>query len=260
MLYLLIAALYVALFYTEKPTYHRLARYLTLGNLLLHFTSFLYMGLAEGRIPLTSTYRVMSFLTMIIAATYLFVERRLRTRSLGVFVFPLIFIFHVISFFGFGVISRELDIFKTPLFWLHIISSVVGYSAFAYAMILGIMYLYLFYSLKRKKLRLMYDQLPPLEALENMNGVSQIGGLFFLTIGIVTGALMARMEWNRIPFADPKIILTGLIFVIYLINVILKAVLKWSGMRMAYMAVFGFCVLVLVFIGVNFVFPTMHKF
>ena len=258
--YLLIAVLYVVLFYTERPVFHRLARYLTLGNLSVHLVSVVSAGIVEGRIPLTSTYRVISFLTMIIAGIYIFVEHRLRARSLGAFVFPLIFIFHLVSFFGFGVISQELDIFKTPLFWLHIISSLFGYSAFAYSMVLGVMYLYLFYSLKKKKLRVMYDRLPPLESLERMNGTSQIGGLFFLTLGIIGGALMAHMEWSRIPIGDPKIFLTGLIFVIYLVNVISKFVLKWSGKRMAYMSVLGFCVLIFVFIGVNFFFSTMHKF
>lgn len=258
--YFVIAVLYIALFYTERPVYHRLARYLTLANLSVHLISVIYAGIVEGRIPLTSTYRVISFLTMIIAGIYIFAEHRLKTRSLGAFVFPLIFIFHVISFFGFGVISQELDIFKTPIFWLHIISSVCGYSAFVYSMVLGVMYLYLFYSLKKRKLRVMYDRLPPLESLEKMIGTSQIGGLCFLTLGIIGGALMAHREWNQIPVGDPKILLTGLIFVIYLVNVILKFVLKWSGRRMAYMAVLGFCVLIFVFIAVNFIFPTMHNF
>jgi ABC-type uncharacterized transport system permease subunit len=258
--YLLIAALYIALFYTERPVYHKLARYLTLAIISVHLVSVVYAGIVEGRIPLTSTYRVISFLTMIIAGIYIFVEHRLRARSLGAFVFPLIFIFHVISYFGFGVISQELDIFKTPIFWLHIISSLCGYSAFVYSMVLGVMYLYLFYSLKKRNLRVMYDRLPPLEPLEKMIGTSQIGGLCFLTLGIIGGALMAQREWNQIPVGDPKILLTGLIFVIYLVNVILKFLFRWSGKRMAYMAVLGFCILMFVFVGVNFIFPTMHDF
>ena len=97
--YSLIAVLYIALFYTEKPLYHRLARYLTLANLSVHLVSVFYAGIVEGRIPLTSTYRVISFLTMIIAGIYIFAEHRLKAKSLGAFVFPLIFIFHVIGAF-----------------------------------------------------------------------------------------------------------------------------------------------------------------
>jgi ABC-type transport system involved in cytochrome c biogenesis permease subunit len=214
----------------------------------------------EGRIPLTSTYKVISFLTMIIAATYVFLEHRLKTKSLGTFIFPLIFIFHVISFFGIGVIRQELDIFRTPLFGVHIVSSVFGYSAFVYSMVLGVMYMYMFHSLKKRKLRVMYDRLPPLETLERMNATSQVGGLVFLTLGIAAGGRMAHIEWNRIPLTDPKIYLTGLIFIIYMLNVFFKFALRWSGRRMAFMSVFGFGVLLLVFIGVNFLLPTMHRF
>lgn len=258
--YFLIACLYIVLFYTDKAVYHRIARFLTYLNLAVHLCFVIYSGILEGRIPLTSTFKAISFLTLVITCIYVLTEYKTKATSLGTFVFPLISIFHFLSIFGLGIIPSQMDIFTTPLFGLHIISSVIGYSAFAYSMILGVMYLYLFHSIKRKKLKAVYDRLPPLEILEKMNGAGQIGGLVFLAFGIFAGAWMARLEWNGIPFSDPKIFLTGLIFLIYVANVIFKFILRWSGKRMAYMAVLGFCFLLFVFIGVNYMLPTVHKF
>jgi len=259
-LYLLISSLYIALFYTDRRIYHSIARPLVFVNIAIHFSSFVYAGITEGGIPLTTTFQVIAFLTLIVTCIYVFIEPKFDAKSLGAFVFPLIFLLNLISIFGSRLIPVELDILKTPLFGFHIISSVIGYSAFVYSMVLGIMYLYLFHSIKKKRLTAAYDRLPPLLTLEKMNGISQIGGLIFLTIGIATGATMAHIEWKKIPLADPKILLTGIIVLIYLLNVVLKFGLKWSGKRMAYMAVVGFCLLIVVFVGVNFILPTLHKF
>ena len=258
--YLLIAGLYIALFYTEKQVYHRVARILIFVALAVHLSFIVYSGITEGRIPLTTTFKAISFLTLIITCIYIATEYRTRAESLGAFVFPLISIFHIISMFGLGIVPIELDILKTPLFGFHIISAVIGYSAFAYSMVLGVMYLYLFSSIKKKKLKAAYDRLPPLEKLEKMNSVSQIGGLVFLTLAIVTGARMATIEWKGIPIFDPKIFLTGLLFLVYLVNVISKFLLKLGGRKMAYMALLGFCLLLCVFVGANFVLPTLHRF
>ena len=259
-LYLAIAVLYVVLFYTEKKVYHHTVRLLIYLNLLLHCFYFIYSGILEGRVPLTTAYRVISFLTLVITGTYVSVESKLETRSLGAIVFPFLFTLHVISIFGSGIFRVDMDIFNTPLFGFHTISSVIGYSAFAYSMILGVMYLHLFGAIKKKKLDFIDERFPPLETLEKMNSLSQLGGFLLLTIGIATGVMMAQIEWNKVPIFDPKIYLTTLIWLVYLISIIAKYLLKWGGRRIAYMSVLGFCFLVVVFIGVNFILPTIHKF
>ncbi len=260
LVYLVIGVLYIALFYTDRRHYHQIARVLTFINIGIQLSFFVYSGITEGGLPLTTTFKAIAFLTLITACIYVIVERRFNARSLGTFVFPLIFLFHIVSLFGLGIIPVDLDILKTPLFGLHIISSTIGYSAFVYSMLLGVMYLYLFGSIKKRRLKAAYDRLPPLETLARLNNMGQIGGLIFLTLGIATGARLAHIEWNKIPFSDPKIFLTMLIFAFYLVNVVSKFGLKWSGRRIAYMSVLGFCILMTVFIGVNFVLPTLHKF
>ena len=258
--YLLIAVLFVIVFYTSRPGFHRVARGLIYLNLVLHVAFVVYSGILEGRVPLTSAFQVISFLTLIVALLYVFLENRMRAESLGTFVFPLIFVLQAVSLFGGGIVPMDMEILETPLVGFHIVTSVIGYCAFVYSMVLGVMYLYLFHSLKRKKLKKIYDQLPPLEILERMNGASQIGGLIFLTFGIVTGAANAQAEWNAIPISDPKIYLTFLLFVFYLGGVILKYVLGWGGKRMAYVAILGFCFLAAAFVVANFILPTIHRF
>ena len=91
--------------------------------------------------------------------------------------------------------------FRSSLFGSHTLATSLGYAAFAYSMILGLMYLHLFRELKAKDLRRTYDRLPPGAA-----GAHEPGDLIaapLLTVGILLGSILVKVS---AAFAtDPKI-------------------------------------------------------
>jgi len=258
--YLLIASLYIGLFATSKNYFHKSARVLIILNIMLHLLFIIYFGKTEGKIPLTSIFEAMSVLALLLTGLYFFIEIKTKERLIGTFIFPLIFIFQLIPTFGLRVTKTDLTLFRTPLFGIHTITAMIGYSAFVFSMVLGIMYLNLFHEIKGKKLRFMYKKLPSLAALDKMNSMSILIGFVFLTIGIISGILWARIAWKNFDFFDPKIFLSWVLWLIYLFSIFLDKIHKWSGKKMAYMSVLGFIVLIFTFIFVGLIFPSIHKF
>ncbi len=258
--YLLIAIFFFVFFFTGRKYIFTLTRVLIFLNLSLHIVFLVLEGIRDGRIPVTSVFEAMSVTALLLTLLYLIIPSGLKAESIGVFIFPLIFTFQALSAVGSRVVYLDKDLFKTPIFSFHTITTIIGYAAFVYSMILGIMYLHLFHELKIKKLRWMYDRLPPLELLEKMNNVSMNTGFIFLTLGILSGMVLARSAWGTIPFLDPKIFLSVILWLTYLFGILMRRFFKWIGKKLSYVSVFGFVIMVFTFFFVKMVFSTMHNF
>lgn len=259
-IYFIIGILYIRYFFTNKKYLHSIGRVLTLLNIVIHVFFMIYFGKIEGRVPITSVFEAMTFLALLLAGLYVFIELSTGVKSIGSFVFPLIFIFQLAATFGITVVELDESIFKSPLFGIHTITAMIGYSAFVFSMIIGIMYLTLFHEIKGKKLRFIYDRLPPLETMDKLNVRGFIVGFIFLTVGIISGVVWARRAWDDLSFFDPKIFLSWVLWLIYLVGIICRGVFRWSGRKLGFISIIGFAVMIFTFVFVNIIFPTIHEF
>ena len=263
-LYLLIGVSYFVLFFSKKSRFLRIIHIITGIALVLHFSFLLAIGLEIGALPTQSLFEVMSVLAFLLAVITISIEIFTKQQSIGVFTFPFIFILQLISFFDAGIVPLfegiEESVFQLPLFSFHTLSTVIGYSFFIYSMIIGVMYLRMFKQLKNKQFHLEYDNLPPLRLLERLNFVGLIVGFIFLTLGIIGGSLLAYRVWNTVPVRDPKILLSLLLWCIYLFGFMMKLFKKWGGKKMAYMSITGSIIIAFSAFVVNLLFPTFHRF
>ncbi len=263
-LYLLIGVSYFVLFFSKKSRFLRIIHIITGIALVLHFSFLLAIGLELGALPTQSLFEVMSVLAFLLAVITISIEIFTKQQSIGVFTFPFIFILQLISFFDAGIVPLfegiEESVFQLPLFSFHTLSTVIGYSFFIYSMIIGVMYLRMFKQLKNKQFHLEYDNLPPLRLLERLNFVGLIVGFIFLTLGIIGGSLLAYRVWNTVPVRDPKILLSLLLWCIYLFGFMMKLFKKWGGKKMAYMSITGSIIIAFSAFVVNLLFPTFHRF
>ncbi len=227
---------------------------------ILHFAFFILQWVVTGDIPLLTVFHAFSFLSLILAAIFLLIDRRLVNKSLGSFAFPLIFVFQVISSFGFRISHLDSEVLGLPIFSVHTVSSVAGYGFFVYSMILGILYLYLSYELKQKKFNVLFDRLPSLETLNRMNGVCIVAGFALLSLGIATGSIMAVRIWKVFPLLDPKIFLSVVLWVFCIINIVFRHLVRWSGKNMSLLSVFSFVLIIIIFMVETFALPTIHRF
>ena len=259
-LYLAVAVLSGAYFFTGMRRLFNINSWILPASITLHLVHLIVFAVREGKVPFTSLFEALSIVSFLLAAIYLIMRLTLDIKSLALFVFPFVFVFQVISAFSPRIMYLGTSFAQSPLFWFHTLTILLGYAAFVYSMIIGVMYLNLFRDLKAKKQSLMYDRLPPLDLLERMNAIALLGGFIFLTVGIVLGSALAISAWGNLPILDPKISLSLLLWVFYIFGLVTSRVLRWSGKKTSYFAIIGFALLVLFMVGARMFEATFHRF
>lgn len=102
------------------------------------------MGQDIGHIPMSNLFESMSFGAWTIILLYIFIERKYQNRSFGVFVTPIALI--AMAYIGFAPnVGKEIEPLVPALqsYWLHIhvITSFLGYAAFAISFGVSLMFL-----------------------------------------------------------------------------------------------------------------------
>ncbi len=129
---------------------------------VLHCVSIVEEGLDMNRCPIANVYETLSMCAFLITTLFLFVYWRYKTESLGVFIFPLIFVMTLVA-----TMSNPVEAWSSPIVrsaWLdvHITLVLLGFAALAFTAGASLLYLFQEHELKRKKPRKFYYRLPPL--------------------------------------------------------------------------------------------------
>ena len=257
-MYLLTAVQYIVCFFTSRPS--QVTRWVLFSSIALQLALLVWAGLRSAGMPLTTVFEAMSVLSFALALGYLVIELRIHKKAVGSFVFPIIFIFQLISSLGSRMNDLDSSIIRMPIFGIHTITSVSGYAFFIYSMILGILYLHLFSELKRKKFDIAFDRLPPLEVLDRLNSICVLVGFVLLSVGIAGGTYMAVVIWKTFPLFDPKIFLSVVLWIIFLASIVLRYVVKWGGRKMSYISLVGFFLIIVIFFIEALTQFSVHRF
>jgi len=100
--------------------------------------------LGMGHAPLSNFYESLIFFAWTIVLLYLLMERRLKNRSIGVFVLPVAFLIMAYASIAPGINNRiEPLIPALQSNWLtsHVLTCFMGYAAFTVVFALGMMFL-----------------------------------------------------------------------------------------------------------------------
>jgi len=249
-----------AFFYTGRRGFSITTDVLLLVALPGHLAYLVALGITHQKVPFTSFFEALSAIAFFLTFLSSILHIIFKIKAAAVFSFPLVFVCQLLSVVGSRIIFLDEGLFRSPLFGAHTLSTLLGYAAFACSMIMGLMYLHLFRELRERKPRRMYDRLPPLELLARMNNASLLGGFAFLTSGIVLGSILAVRVWGRLPVADPKILLSAALWLIYVAGLLLRLVFRWSARKLSYFSVSGFAVMVTFMVVVRLLLPTLHRF
>lgn len=259
-LYLLIAVNYIILFRFPKKPLMISARILLGVSVLIHTTFLIYIGCSENRLALTTVFEVLSMLALLMTVMLITMEVKTGERSLGAFIFPLVFCLQVISIMGNRIPILDDSIIRMPLLSFHTLTTVIGYTFFIYSFILAIMYLSLLSKLESKKYDTIFFGLPPLDLLERLNVITLFVGFLLLSLGLVTGGWLSVLIWDEIPFFDPKIFLTICLWFIYLISLLARSLFKLKGKMMSYASVIGFALITIIILLESLTEATLHRF
>jgi len=207
-----------------------------------------------GYVPLSNLYESLVFFGLCVAGFYLFWELRLQRRVFGSLVFILNSLFMAFAtFVTDSTIKPLIPALKSNWLIAHVITCFLGYGAFAVAFAVAI-----FYLLSNNQTLKQY--LPEKAMLESFIYRTMLFGFFWLSLGIITGAIWADQAWGSYWSWDPKETWSFITWLIYAGGIHAKIIRGWSGKKIAWLNVIGFISVLFTYFGVNFLLSGLHSY
>jgi ABC-type transport system involved in cytochrome c biogenesis permease subunit len=231
----------------------------------LHAAYLVVSTIAFRHVPIANVWEAFTLLAFALGTVYLVLEWQHDDRATGVFMLSLPLLFQIVAS-AFAVHSHEVDpILKSPLFGVHVTSAMIGYAAFSLAAVYGTLYILLYRELKKKRMGLVFQRLPPLESLSRLNVNALVFGWGTLTLAIVVGIgwaaiLKASGELIGNLLLDPKSVSTAIVWVLYSSCLGGRYFLRWSSRNLAYTSVITFGVMILSAVVVGLFLESFHSF
>jgi cytochrome c-type biogenesis protein CcsB len=226
----------------------------------IHTVNIIYRYVTAGHIPITNPHEATSFFSWCIVLIFFILQSRYKISLLSSFIMPIVFIIMLSS----SMLPREIKPL-TPMLhshWLgiHTVLAFLGNAAFALAFGIGFMYLVQEHHVKSKRLGGLFERLPSLQTLDEINYRLITFGFPLFTLAIISGALWAinvrGSYWNR----DPREVLALVTWFIYAIVLHARLVAGWRGRRAAFLSIIGFLTILIAFVGIKLLRTGYHVF
>ena len=237
--------------------FSRIALYAASLGMVFHFVSLVEIYLSD-HVVWASVHNAESLLGFLSMTFFMIICAIYKTTSPGVVVFPIVF------FLTFVAALDQQPVLLTSFVqhkgWLvaHIILIFTGYAALMLSFGASILYLLQERRLKAKKPTSMISYLPALEVIDQIGYRSLLLGFPFMTLGLITGSIVAMTTYGHIDFADPKILLSILMWTVYMVMVFTRWNSGWRGRRAAVLATCAFVAAIVAW-AANY-FSTIHSF
>jgi cytochrome c-type biogenesis protein CcsB len=267
---------WLSLYLPKNNSIFSIAKIFTfLSNILLALT-LLLRWINENYFPLSNLYESLIFLSWSISTIHLFLEFQTKSRLIGSISSPILFLLS-----GFSTLTLPIDMQKAlPLVpslqsnWLmmHVSMMMISYATLIIGSLFSILYLAFYYFSNSNNILNIFESKSTLIQttissklllLQTIDIWSYriIGlGFPFLTLGIISGAVWANEAWGSYWSWDPKetwALITWLVFATYLHSRLLKG---WQGKNASILGSFGFFVIWICYLGVNFLGKGLHSY
>lgn len=259
-LYFAATVAYLAFLVKPREALGQAARWILTAGFAVHciYTADRYFE--AGHTPITNLHESLSFFGLSVVGIYLAFERKYRIFILGSFVTPLALLIQLAST-GFPSAIVPLNpALKSKWLVVHTTLAFLSYAAFAVAFGAAIMYLIQQRFLKKKRLGALYQKLPSLDVLDEINYRCLTFGFPLLTFAIISGAIWAETAWGTYWSWDPKETWSLITWFVYAALLHGRLTTGWRGKKAAILAIVGFFVLLFTFLGVNLFLPGLHSY
>jgi len=223
----------------------------------LHFVALVeaFRSGSMASMPLHESESLLAFLMMFlfVAVYYLW-----GTTSPGIVVLPTAFLLTLSA-----ALAQSAPRFASPLIrsgWIytHVVLILAGYSALFFSLVASFLYLLHERSLKNKKLNGFAGKLPALETIDDIGYRLLLIGFPFMTLGLIAGSIIAQAQFGTAFMHDPKVVLSLLVWAVYIVLIYTRWSAGWRGRRAAVLAGIA-CVAALSAWAANYV-SGMHRF
>lgn len=250
------------------------------------FTSLLIRWITNRYFPLSNLYESLLFLTWCLTFTQIILEHKNKNIIIGAVNAPISLF--IISFASFSLpidmqeASPLVPALRSNWLMMHVTIMMISYATLMIGSLLSMLFLIIakdYYGdirngYKRKKHNIYninknslifhenkhVTKMTLLESIDNLSYRTIGLGFPLLTIGIIAGAVWANEAWGSYWSWDPKetwALITWLIFASYLHSRLTKS---WSGKKPAILASFGFLIVWICYLGVNFLGKGLHSY
>jgi ABC-type uncharacterized transport system permease subunit len=230
---------------------------MTMG-MVFHFVSLTEALLISGQLTLASVHNSESLLAFLIMAAFMLVYLVYHTTSPGIVVFPLVFLLSFVAATGQQPFLITEPGLRTGWLFAHITLIFIGYAALFLSFGASLLYLVQERSLKSKRPGGLLTRLPALEVIDEIGYRSLLLGFGPMTLGLVAGTIVAQSTYGKLDLFDPKILLSILMWCVYLLMLYTRWNSGWRGRRAAYLATFAFVAALFAWIA-NY-FSPIHRF
>lgn len=225
----------------------------------VHITYLAARGLAHHAWPFTSKAEFLSWLALAITMVHVGAERNERVRHTGLFFLGIAFPFQLGASVLMAPPTTHPVLLEHPIYGIHVVFTLMGFAALAVGAQYAAMFVLLSRQLKARSLGLIFRRLPPLIKLEQFSKVSTVAGIFLLGAGLGAGHFVAIYSVGSYSPWDPKIIVTDLAWVSYLVALFVIRLRGLSGLRIAYMSMVAYVALLGAMIASSLL-TTAHSF
>lgn len=203
---------------------------------ILHMVSLVEAWIAAGHPPADNFFQSVSICAFLIANVFLFVYWRYQFESLGVFLFPLVFLMALVGATEIPVAAWENAGIRDAWLKVHVLLVLSGYAALLLTAVASIFYLIQERQIKGKNAPRFFDRLPPLGTLDNIITRSMGVGFVLITLAVVAGSTWAFIESGTRWISEARVAISIATWAIYLVMIFLRTSAGWRGRKAALLA------------------------
>lgn len=210
-------------------------------GLIFHFVSLVEATVIIGHLSLASIHYSESLLAFLAMVVFFVFFVGYRTTTPGIVIFPIVFILTFISAVGQNPVAITSPLLRNGWIFVHVVLIFTGYAGLFLSFGASLLYLVQERTLKSKRSPLL-TWLPPLQTIDDIGYHALLFGFPFMTFGIVTGSVLAIEKYGPMFFADPKILLSLIMWAVYMLLLYTRWSSGWRGRRAAFLATIAFVI------------------
>jgi ABC-type uncharacterized transport system permease subunit len=223
------------------------------AGFMCHTVALALRWVEHGRPPVTSLAEALSLVIWAVVGAEILIERRRDLGALRAFVLPVVLTLGLLLPTGLRTLALEPR--ASGVGMVHVSLVLIGLAALILNFGGSLMYILQERQIKSRRPKPIFYTLPALDVLDRLTYATLAAGFPFLTAGLLLGVLSSRSGAASI--LDPLSAVSIVMWLVYALTLVGRAVGYWRGRRAAYYGVAGFCILLLT-LGMGALFQGRH--
>ena len=239
-------ALFVVQFLTKSPALNGVGLWVAAFGLVCQTVAIILRGFSAGHVPFVGAYESLVLVSWSMVLVWHILESFTKMRAVGLYVLPVVLILLTVAWVEYKPPVQLVPALRSDIVILHVIVMLTAIGCLYVAGGAGIIYLIEEALLRRRRAGGVLGRLPSLGALEKLIYHATLLGLPFLTAGMLAGII--RAETFNVPswWIDPMVLLALFAWALYAVLLWGRVRADWVGGRLAWLAVTGLVVLLVI--------------